>query len=230
MRNPIIVALDTDDPREAIGHFKKLKDLVGGFKVGPRLTFRADKSFLKDISQAGILFFDHKFYDIPSTTVSAVKAAAELGAHWVTVHALNGPKCLRELASLETEIRKSQPEFKILAVTILTSFNPDTLPKPMLGQSIDKLVSDLAMDGINAGFSSFVCSSSEVQQLKSRFPKGFFVVPGVRPRGSSTQDQKRTATPKEAIQQGASALVIGRPILEASHPLEQVKQILSDLA
>src|SRR4051812_41528839 len=101
LKNPIIVALDVDQPAEAIRLFTRLQGSVGGFKVGPRLTLRCDPRFLKDIAASGILFWDHKYFDIPSTTVASVEAAAQAGAHWVTVHALAGPECLGQLSQLE---------------------------------------------------------------------------------------------------------------------------------
>src|SRR4051794_5277789 len=97
--NPVIVSLDVDDPKDAMSLYLSLRDYVGGFKIGPRLTFRCDREFIKDLSQSGILFFDHKFFDIPTTTVAAVRVAFEMGAHWITVHSLNGPECLKALAA-----------------------------------------------------------------------------------------------------------------------------------
>ncbi len=91
MINPIIVAIDVDDPNVAKSIVKNLSGHVGGFKIGPRLTLKLDFQLLRTMAEKGILFFDHKFMDIPSTTVASVRAAAQLGALWVTVHALNGP-------------------------------------------------------------------------------------------------------------------------------------------
>src|SRR5262245_14094396 len=114
VKNPVVVALDLNDAREAAKLASRLAPHVGGFKIGPRLTLRVNRGFLRDLSQQGILFFDHKFFDIPSTTLASVETAASLGAHWVTVHALSGKPCLRELAGLEKQIRQSCPEFRVL--------------------------------------------------------------------------------------------------------------------
>jgi orotidine-5'-phosphate decarboxylase len=111
LKNPIIVALDIDDPKEAQKLSEKLSPHVGGFKIGPRLTFRADRKYLSDLSHQGILFLDHKFFDIPSTTVSSVEVAFELGAHWVTVHALAGPDCLKEVGQCERTLQKPATSF-----------------------------------------------------------------------------------------------------------------------
>jgi orotidine-5'-phosphate decarboxylase len=229
MKNPVIVALDVDSEKEASQLVAKVSPYVGGFKVGPRLTLRADKSFLKDLSQSGILFFDHKFFDIPSTTVASVKIAAELGAHWVTVHALNGPECLRDLSSLENEIRKTKRDFRVLAVTVLTSFSTQSLPPIWKDESIESSVVALAQSAHSSGVKSFVCSPEEVSKLHSLYNDGFFVVPGIRPTGSSAGDQKRTAAPSETIRAGASALVIGRPIIAAKDPAAAAREILESL-
>jgi orotidine-5'-phosphate decarboxylase len=230
MKNPIVVALDVDDFSKAQKLVKELHPFVGGFKVGPRLTFRAPQSFLKEISEKSTLFFDHKFFDIPSTTVSAVKVAAEMGAHWVTVHALNGSECLRELKKLETEIRKTRADFRVVAVTVLTSFTEKTLPPIWKKESVEQSVEALAASAIEAGLESLVCSPLEIASLKKQFPNSFLIVPGIRTEGSEAGDQKRTATPKGAINSGASAIVIGRPILETSNPVEAVQGILKSLS
>ena len=229
MTNPVIVALDLDDPKKALDLAQKVAPHVGGFKVGPRLTFRSDRQLLKQLSQLGTVFFDHKFFDIPSTTVASVKAAAEMGADWVTVHALNGPECLKELATLETQIKKTNSKFKILAVTVLTSFKPESLPPIWKSQSMSQSVLDLATSVFEAGLTSLVCSSEEAEVLKNKFPKSFLVVPGIRPEGSDKNDQSRVATPAQALKAGASALVIGRPIVESSDPLATVKKIQGSL-
>jgi orotidine-5'-phosphate decarboxylase len=226
MKNPIVVALDVDDLGQAQKLVKELHHFVGGFKVGPRLTFRAPPAFLKEITEKGVLFFDHKFFDIPSTTVAAVRVAAEMGAHWVTVHALNGPECMRELKKLETEIRKTRDNFRVVAVTVLTSFTEKTLPPIWKKETIEQSVANLAASAIEAGLETLVCSPLEIAKLKKLFPKSFLIVPGIRTEGSDVGDQKRTATPSGAFKAGASALVIGRSILESSKPVEAVQAIL----
>lgn len=229
MKNPIVVALDVDDVAQAQKLVKDLHPYVGGFKVGPRLTFRAPPSFLREISSQSLLFFDHKFFDIPSTTVAAVKVAAEMGAHWVTVHALNGPECLKELKKLETEIRKTRENFRVVAVTVLTSFTEKTLPPIWKNESIEQSVETLAASAIEAGLETLVCSPLEISKLKKLFPKSFLIVPGIRTEGSGSGDQKRTATPEGAIKAGASALVIGRSILDAQSPVQAAKEIFESL-
>ncbi|MDZ4677616.1 MAG: orotidine-5'-phosphate decarboxylase [Oligoflexia bacterium] len=229
MNNPIIVALDLDDVEKARKLTEKLAPYVGGFKFGPRLTLRCERSFLKELSSQAILFIDHKFFDIPSTTVANVKVAAELGAHWVTVHALNGPHCLQELAALEIEIRKTKKDFRILAVTVLTSFSKETLPPIWKDQSISQSVIDLAKSVHQQGLHSLVCSAEEIEVLKKQNQDTFLVVPGIRPEGSASNDQNRMATPIQALKRGASALVIGRPIIDDKDPIEAAKRIFESI-
>ncbi len=237
LKNPIIVALDVDNVTIARKLIEKLHGKVGGFKVGPRLTFRTDRNFIKELKSAGIVFFDHKFFDIPSTTLASVKVAAEMGADWVTVHALNGEPCLRELAKLESEIKITNPQFKILAVTVLTSFDKQSLP-PIWGDfSLENSVERLAQSAANAGLSTFVCSPHEIKNIKNKIPHSFIVTPGVRAaiKPSSVRstvsldDQSRVATASEAIGWGASALVIGRPIVEAEDPANAADEIVRSI-
>lgn len=229
MKNPLIAALDVDDVSRAEKLARILGPFVGGFKVGPRLVLRAGKNFLADLSQSGIVFFDPKFFDIPSTTVASVEAAAEWGADWVTVHTLNGPACLKELAQLEARVRQSKPAFRILGVTVLTSFSKETLPPIWKKQDIEESVEELALSAYQQGIKSFVCSPQEVGKMKKKFSDGFWVVPGVRPEGFPSHDQIRTATPAQALQAGASALVLGRPFIESKDPAGVAQEILESL-
>ncbi|MBK9293075.1 MAG: orotidine-5'-phosphate decarboxylase [Oligoflexia bacterium] len=229
MLNPIIVPLDVDSPSKADEIIQCLKGKVGGFKIGPRLSLRVDSAFMQRLKSLGIVFFDHKFFDIPSTTLASVRVAFELGADWVTVHALNGEACLRELAQFEKQAQKENKNFKILVVTILTSFEQKTLPSIIKDQSIQMLVQELATLSLKCGLNSFVCSPHEIQSIKKISPNAFIVTPGIRLDSKTSDDQTRTATPKEAIQKGASALVIGRPIIEAKNHQEVVEKILESL-
>lgn len=230
-KSPLVVALDLNNPEVALELIQKLSSYVLGFKVGPRLTFRNSTAVFKSIKNAGaLLFFDHKFFDIPTTTCEAVRAAAELGADWVTVHALNGEKCLTELALLESEIRKINSQFRVLVVTVLTSFNESSLPPVWKNLTIEESVGKLAESALRSGLRSFVCSPHEIAVIKKMNPDAFIVTPGVRFEGSrKVDDQSRVATPQQAIKSGAAALVVGRPIIEATDPVAACKEILNSL-
>ncbi len=226
MQKPYFVALDIDDPERALSLASTLGGLVGGFKLGPRLLLKYGSEFSQKIAKYGPLFIDHKFYDIPNTMLSSVRVAFESGASFTTVHAACGPEALQRLAELEFELNKIRP-FQILAVTVLTSFSRQTAPTHWVSQDIMSTVKALAGQCIQNGISGLVCSPYEAKELKSLSESLFIVTPGVRLIAGDEQDQKRVMTPQKAMQQGASALVIGRPIVNAVDPL-QVCQSIND--
>ena len=217
LNNPLIVALDVDTEKEAFHLADLLGDVVGGFKLGPRLCVRYGKDIIQKMAERAPVFIDNKYFDIPSTTVAAVQASFEAGASLVTVHALNGSETLKELALLEQKLQTIRP-FKILCVTILTSFQQEHFSKSFKDESLGWHVNNLSLEVLNAGLNGLVCSA---QDLKMINPKNFFVVtPGIRMDLQDKGDQKRTMGPKEALHAGAKALVVGRPILQAKNPRE----------
>ncbi|KHD87125.1 MAG: orotidine 5'-phosphate decarboxylase [Bdellovibrio sp. ArHS] len=214
MRNPIILALDVDTRDRALKIADELSDIVGGFKLGPRLCLRYGMDFVKEMAQRGPIFLDNKHFDIPSTMEAAVRASFEAGASLVTVHALSGAEALRKMAEVEKELQAQRP-FKILAVTILTSWDQSSLPRNMKEQPISQHVTDL-VDLVGAsGLQGVVCSPHELDLLQNR--DLYLVTPGIRFSMQDSGDQKRIMGPKEALRSGASALVVGRPILEAKN-------------
>lgn len=217
MKNPIILALDVDTRDQALKIADDLSEIVGGFKLGPRLCLRYGMGFVKEMAQRGPIFLDNKHFDIPSTMEAAVRASFEAGASLVTVHALSDKKALQRMAAVEKELNQQRP-FKILAVTILTSWDQSSLPGNMKEQPIAQHVTDLASLVKDAGLSSVVCSPHELDLLQNR--DLYLVTPGIRFSMQDSGDQKRIMGPKEALRKGASALVVGRPILEASNVKE----------
>ncbi|MGZ3769370.1 MAG: orotidine-5'-phosphate decarboxylase [Bdellovibrio sp.] len=214
MRNPVILALDVDTRDQALKIADDLAEIVGGFKLGPRLCLRYGMDFIKEVAQRGPIFLDNKHFDIPSTMEAAVRASFEAGASLVTVHALSGSEALKKMAEVEKELNQKRP-FKILAVTILTSWDQNSLPPVMKDQVISKHVTDLVDLVKNSGLNGVVCSPHELDLLQNR--DLYLVTPGIRFNMQSSGDQKRIMDPKEALRLGASALVIGRPILEANN-------------
>lgn len=226
LKNPIILALDIDDPRKAFDIAKELMPSLGAVKIGPRMVQRLGPEGCKKLSDLGPIFIDNKYFDIPSTMVSAVRSAFELGATLVTIHAMSGSEALADLKKLEMDLNQIRP-FKILCVSILTSFKPETLPSILKGNSIAQMVSDLALDVKTAGLTGLVCSPQEIELIKDM---GLYsVVPGIRDHQDQSDDQSRTLSAKEALKKGASALVIGRPILQAPDPRTKINQILASL-
>lgn len=221
MRNPIILALDVDTRDQALKIADDLTEIVGGFKLGPRLCLRYGMDFVKEIAQRGPIFLDNKHFDIPSTMEAAVRASFDAGASLVTVHALSGHEALKRMAEVENELNQKRP-FKILAVTILTSWDQSSLPTNMKVQPISQHVTELASLVKSSGLSGVVCSSHELDLLQNQ--DLYLVTPGIRFSMQDSGDQKRIMGPKEALRKGASALVVGRPILEA----KDIKETATD--
>ena len=229
IKTPIIVALDVNHPKEAIFLAESLKDFVGAYKVGPRLLLRSDESFIKRLADIAPVFIDQKFYDIPSTMVSSVQAAFDRGASFVTVHALAGRVALEQLASLENKLQSIR-DFHILGVTILTSFSSSSLPLNMKNISIldhVKMLVDLTVD---AGLKGIICSPHEASEIRKIHHDLNIITPGVRlHKAQNLEDQRRVMSPQEAILNGASALVIGRPIISSKNPRKTLENILSEM-
>lgn len=218
LTNPIFVALDLDDASKALQIAKQVEPFVGGFKIGPRLILREGASFVQKIEALKPVFVDNKYFDIPSTMDSAIRATFEMGATFATIHAQSGSEAMKLLAQTEQELNSKRP-FKILAVTILTSFAQNTLPPNSNKQDIATQVVDLASLAIQSGLTGIVCSPHEAEVLRARHNNAYLVTPGIRLDGNAG-DQKRIMGPKEAMKAGASTLVIGRPIVEAKNPAE----------
>lgn len=225
LSHPLIVALDVDQIDECLRLVGLLKGRVGGFKIGPRLIVRYGSELIRTVAQSGAVFVDNKYLDIPNTMESAIRATFEAGATLATVHAWAGPEALARLAKVETELNRIRP-FKILVVTVLTSFSPETLPPALRERSIGDQVVELAEMTLQSGLSGLVCSPHEVASLRAKSREAFLVTPGVRMPTDELGDQKRVETPAAAMRLGASALVVGRPIVEAADPVAAVEKIL----
>ena len=229
LENPLIVALDVDTAESARDLAKKLATRAGAFKLGPRLNRRYGADLVKEIAQLAPVFIDNKYLDIPNTMETAVRATFEAGATLTTVHAWSGPEALERLAKVEKELSQKRP-VKILAVTILTSFSPKTLPPGYESKSIEESVDQLATLALNSGLSGIVCSPHEAHRLRVKSKDAYLVTPGIRMPTDSSGDQKRIETPAEAMRKGASALVVGRPIVEANDPIEAADRVLASIA
>jgi orotidine-5'-phosphate decarboxylase len=170
---------------------------------------------------------DCKFFDIPSTMLTAVQATFDSGASVCTVHAMAGAEALKALANLEQKLNLQRP-FRILAVTILTSWDEQSLPEIYKPQPISQHVLQLARLVASCGLRSVVCSPEEIVLLAPE--KLFLLTPGIRLPTDEVGDQKRVMGPKEAISLGSSCLVVGRPIVTAQKPREAAQLFLSKMA
>jgi orotidine-5'-phosphate decarboxylase len=186
------------------------------------------------VARGHSVFLDLKLHDIPNTVAGAVRSAAALGVKMMTLHAAGGPAMLTAArAALEGIAERGELEKlpELLAVTVLTSMDQAQVKAVGLGRSPGEQVELLARMGLEAGMRGFVCSPQEVARVRSLTgPEGVLVVPGIRPAGAAIGDQKRIATPAEALRSGASFLVVGRPITQASDPAEAAETILREMA
>lgn len=217
LSNPLIVALDIDDEVKARRMAADLAEIAGGFKLGPRLLLRTGGKLVRDLAEHSSVFVDCKFFDIPSTMLSSVRTCFEFGASLVTVHAMAGREALIALSHLETELNQIRP-FKILCVSVLTSWDVSSVPPNFQKKSIGEHVESLVGLAQQSGLNGIVCSPEELDILKN---KGLYIVtPGIRFTLQEKKDQKRVMSPEEAMGLGASAVVVGRPIVEAANPVE----------
>jgi orotidine-5'-phosphate decarboxylase len=228
-RKRLIVALDVPDAASAVKLVSQLEDTCQWFKVGLELFVAAGPAVLEPlVARSHSVFLDLKFHDIPNTVAGAVRSAAALGVRMVNVHAAGGPIML---AAAKAALDGVADPPELLAVTVLTSMDAPQLNAIGLDRSPGEQVGLLARMGLEAGIHGFVCSPEEVANLRALTgSEGMLVVPGIRPAGAAVGDQKRIATPAEALRQGASYLVVGRPITQAADPAEAAEAILKEMA
>lgn len=228
-RKRLIVALDVPNAASASELVCRLENTCHWFKVGLELFVAAGPAVLEPLVARGhSVFLDLKFHDIPNTVAAAVRSAATLGARMINIHAAGGPAMMAAAKSALDGI-SDPPE--LLAVTMLTSMDQDQTSAIGFDRSPARQVELLARLGLDAGIHGFVCSPQEVDTLRALTgPEGVLVTPGIRPAGGAIGDQKRIATPAEALRRGASYLVVGRPITQAAEPAEAAEAILREMA
>jgi len=228
-RKRLIVALDLPSTEAASGLVDRLEGTCEWFKAGLELFTAAGPAVVKSLADRGFsVFLDLKFHDIPNTVAGAVRSAASLGVRMVNVHAAGGPAMLAAAREALTGIA-NPPE--LLAVTVLTSMDAGQLELTGIARAPADQVELLARMCLDAGINGFVCSPQEVAALRALTgPDGVLVVPGIRPAGSDIADQKRVATPAEALRCGASYLVVGRPITHAADPAGAAEAVLMEMA
>jgi orotidine-5'-phosphate decarboxylase len=228
-RKRLIVALDVPDAASAAALVDRLEDTCTWFKIGLELFVAAGPDAIEPLLKRGHhVFLDLKFHDIPNTVAGAVRSSAALGVHMVNVHAAGGPTMLAA-ARAALEGLANPPE--LLAVTMLTSMDQAQTSAIGLSRSPAEQVELLARMSMAAGIRGFVTSPEEVAALRALTgPEGILVTPGIRPAGSAKGDQSRIATPAEALRQGASFIVVGRPITNTPNPAKAAQAILREMA
>ena len=213
MSSHVYVALDTPDLERARAVATRVRHHVGGIKLGLEFFMANGRAGVREMAAIGLpIFLDLKFHDIPNTVAKAIQALRPLEPAILTVHASGG------LAMMEDAKAAAPPSTKVVAVTVLTSLDRSDLGSIGLDGDPHAQVERLATLARAAGLDGIVCSGEEVAAVHRAWPGGFFVVPGVRLPDHDHGDQKRVITPRRALDDGASILVVGRPITQAHDP------------
>ena len=213
MSGHVYVALDTPDIERARAIATRVRHHVGGIKLGLEFFMANGRAGVREMAGIGLpIFLDLKFHDIPNTVAKAIQALRPLEPAILTVHAAGG------LAMMEDAKAAAPPSTKVVAVTVLTSLDGADLHAVGLAGGSHEQVERLGQLARSAGLDGIVCSGEEVAAAHRAWPDGFFVVPGVRLPNHDHADQKRVITPRRALDDGASILVVGRPITQAPDP------------
>lgn len=228
-KSPIMLALDLPTKEEALAFLQPLQNNLEWVKIGLQLFTKYGPSFVEEVAALGYkIFLDLKLHDIPNTVASAVKSLADLPIDFLTLHASGGSEMMEFAKKARDE---SNSSLKLLAVTVLTSFDQEGLAATGISVSPSEQVERLAKLAHQSQMDGLVCSAQEISLLRKFIPTDMdLVCPGIRPKGSSADEQKRIMTPDQAIHHGASYLVIGRPILKASNPQQTLIDIHASLA
>jgi orotidine-5'-phosphate decarboxylase len=222
--NPIFVAIDTPDLNRALHIAEAVRGDAGGVKLGLEFFSAQGPAGVERIVALGLpVFLDLKLHDIPNTVAKAVEALAPLRPAILTVHASGGHEMMAAAKAA------APADTKVVAVTLLTSLDEGDLIDLGIERSPTDQVVRLAWMARDAGVDGIVCSGAEVAEAKNAWDGGFFVVPGIRPAGADVADQKRVVTPARALDDGASILVIGRPITGAADPAQAIRDIAGSL-
>ena len=233
MQNPIIVALDVPTAEQAERLAREIAPAVGAFKIGKELFVSAGPDIVRKIRGTGAsVFLDLKFHDIPNTVAKAVAVATRLDVQMLTIHTSGGSEMMRaaDKSAQDTAKTAGTAAPLVLGVTVLTSASNATLAEIGCEPNTENQVLRLARLAVQSGLRGLVCSPLEIVALRKTLPPYVqLVTPGIRTGAEPADDQKRTLTPREAIQAGASWLVIGRPIYAATSPRAAAEKILESL-
>ena len=222
--SPIFVAIDTPDLGRALDIAEAVRGQAGGLKLGLEFFAAHGPKGASRVAALGLpIFLDLKLHDIPNTVGKTVAALAPLEPAILTVHVAGGR------AMLAAAKAAAPPRTKVVGVTVLTSLDEGDLAATGIQGPVAAQVGRLALLARDSGIDGIVCSGAEVEVVSSLWPDGYFVVPGIRPDGSDVADQKRVVTPRQALNDGASVLVIGRPITAAADPAAAIAEIAASL-
>lgn len=225
----LILALDLPDRESALKILDGLRGKLEWVKIGLQMYLKYGANFVREVSDMGFkIFLDLKLFDIPNTVASAVESVSALPVSMLTIHASGGREMMRRAVESAAE---RNPELLILGVTVLTSFDADSLAETGVELEPEWQVEKLAKLAVDSGLKGLVCSPLEIEGLRSILPEDtVLVTPGIRPSGSSADEQKRIMTPADAARAGSDFIVVGRPILKAENPAFAVSKILEEIA
>jgi orotidine-5'-phosphate decarboxylase len=224
MTSPIYVAIDTPDLDRARELAMAVRRHAGGLKLGLEFFTANGRDGVMELAELGLpIFLDLKLHDIPNTVAKAIQALSPLEPAVLTVHAAGGRSMLEDAKAA------APATTKVVAVTVLTSLDQSDLVATGISGSPHDQVERLADLAQRAGLDGIVCSGAEVRAARAAWPKGFFVVPGVRPDNGKHGDQKRVISPRDAMDSGASIIVVGRPITAAEDPDAAAREIAATL-
>ncbi len=226
----VIVALDVQTRAEAVAKVQQIGDAINFYKIGMELFTAEGPDVVKAVKDLGKkIFLDLKFHDIPRTVERAIRSGGKLGVDLMTIHSVGGKAMIQAARQAADEFGANGP--KILAVTVLTSLDQTDLQDVgIVGRTPAEQVQAMAQFATAQGAHGLVCSPKEVGLLSKTLPHGtLFITPGVRPAGAAVGDQKRVATPADAVRDGATHLVVGRPILAADDPAAAARAILAEI-
>ena len=233
MHNPIIAALDVPTAEQALKLAHEIAPAVGAFKIGSELFTAAGPDIVKRVRDTGAaVFLDLKFHDIPNTVAKAVASAVRLDVQLLTIHTCGGSEMMRaaEESAQQTALQSGSNAPLVLGVTVLTSHDANTLSEIGCAANVGIQVERLAQLAVQCGLRGLVCSPLEIVDLRRFLPERIqLVTPGIRTGAEKADDQKRTLTPRQALDAGANWLVIGRPICAAENPREAAEKILNSL-
>ncbi|MGB0416073.1 MAG: orotidine-5'-phosphate decarboxylase [Coraliomargarita sp.] len=225
----LILALDLETREEALAMLDRLGDSLEWVKIGLQLFTAYGPDFVREIADRGFkVFLDLKLHDIPNTVAKAVQSIAALPVDLLTLHASGGSEMIEWANQARSDYA---PSLKLLSVTVLTSMSNEQLRSLNVHSSTETQVLNLAGVALGAGSQGLVCSSLELSPLRAKFGRDpIIVTPGIRPAGSSADEQKRIMTPRAAAAAGSDYIVVGRPILKAADPAEAALAIQAELS
>jgi len=232
----LLIALDVETSEEGLRLADTLRGVAGGYKIGSRLFTAEGPSLVRRLTDRGDrVFLDLKFHDIPNTVATAVEAAVDLGVWMLNVHASGGVRMMQtahDIAHGSAE-RRGRPAPLVIAVTVLTSLNAGALAETGISRPLGDQVTALAALAKRAGLDGVVASAREIAAIRRECGQDFVIVtPGIRGGGAarpSGDDQERTMSPVEAMQAGASYLVVGRPVIAAPDPRTAAEAIAAEM-